>query len=196
MYLEGRADPKLPMVIYFEKPGANPVVLETNANSNGEWFVAQKLELGSGEWMVRTRTLSDPPSEWSNPRILRSVVSGLVLGSLKIKYAYVVLLLLLIIAASVGLLIYSFVRVRTVQRKELEKEMREKTAVLEKALQEKERQLTAAEISQHFDDLRKKVSEHEDQEEHKDRLLKELREAEELIEKKVKEERLGPPTGP
>ena len=87
LYLEVRAAPKNKIDIYFEKSGSQPIRIQAETNSNGDWYIGQKLELASGEWAVRARAIDkENLSDWSNPRIIRSVVSGFVFGSFKIKY--------------------------------------------------------------------------------------------------------------
>lgn len=204
IYLEGKAEPKNKVQIYFEKisGGVQPISFEVLANSNGEWFLSQKLELSSGEWSVRARVMSDPPSDWSNPRIIKSVVSGFLIGGLKIKYAPVVGLLSIGFLTAGVLLVYSMLRVRAIQRKSIADNLREKNKRLEKELREKEKEMIEHTVSDNFAEIRKKLAgelEHletktrlggalnSEEEEHREKLLRELREAEEEIDRKLKQ---------
>ncbi|MCH8316876.1 MAG: hypothetical protein IIA88_00005, partial [Bacteroidetes bacterium] len=95
LYLEGRADAGAEVELFFENSGSQPVRVIVDVNSNGEWFFRERLELASGEWTVRARTVGNPDlSDWSNPRIIRSIVSGFIIGSVKVKYVPVILTLL------------------------------------------------------------------------------------------------------
>lgn len=202
LYLEGRAPAKSKLDLYFEKPGSQPVRVSAEANSNGEWFFAQKLELSSGEWTVRARTLGEPPSDWSNPRIITSRVSGFVIGSLKIRYLPIVLIFLVMLSGAFGLLLYSFLRVRTVRRLELEREMAEKTGALEKALREKEKEAAASLVEENFAEIKRSIMEEllhydkkfaekgeftKEEAAHRTELLRELNRIENAIAKKLKE---------
>ncbi|MBI2591774.1 MAG: hypothetical protein HYW34_03810 [Candidatus Brennerbacteria bacterium] len=202
LYLEGRAAPKNKIELYFEKSASQPIRIQTEANSNGEWYIGQKLELASGEWTVRARAIEgENLSDWSNPRIIRSVVSGFVLGSLKIKYLPVFIVLLLVSLLVAALLIYSFLRVRNIRRLEYEREFKEKTNKLEKALREKDRESAKVLIEENFASLRRGLMEElghleiklregaglsKEEEEHRENLLRELRQAQENIEQKIK----------
>lgn len=202
LYLEGRSAPKIKIELYFEKPGSQPVRQSVESNANGEWFFGQKLELASGEWTVRGRAIGKDnlPSDWSNPRIIRSVVSGFSVGSLKIKYLPIIVVLSLIFLLGLGLLIYSLSRVRNIQRLELERKLEEKTQALEKTLREKEQEIAKIAVEQEFTDLRKEILEELDhfkkrrkggekltmeEEEHYDNLLRRLRRAQEDVEKQI-----------
>ena len=202
LYLEGRAAPKNKIDIYFEKSGSQPIRIQTKTNSNGEWYIGQKLELVSGEWTVRARAIDkENLSDWSNPRIIRSVVSGFVFGSFKIKYLPVFAVLALVSLAAAALLVYSILRVRNIGRLELEQKFKEKTEKLEKALREKDRESAQALVEESFASLRRELMEElahleiklreggglsKEEEAHRENLLRELRQAEEAIEGKIK----------
>lgn len=202
LYLEGRAEPKSRVELVFEKPGSNQVRLVVDSNSNGEWFLAQKLELGSGEWMVRARLPGDPPSDWSNPRLIQSRITGFVIGQTRIKYAPVAVVLVLLFLLGGGLLIYSFLRVKAVKRMAHERELREGMEKLEHELRAKDREAAQVALEQNFSEIRKSILdelEHleskvnsgtklsAEEGEHRVKLLRELREAEEAIQGKLKE---------
>lgn len=202
LYIEGGALPNSMVELRFEKPDTQPVRLTAASNSNGEWFISEKLELASGEWMVRARIADDPPSDWSTPRIIRSVVSGFVVGSVRIKYAPVIIVLAVLLAASAALFGYSVIRVRTVRRLDYENQMKERAASLERELHEKERRIAGTLVEENFSELKRKINEELDHLEEKARkgeslsndeaahrhdLLRQLRETEERIEQKIKE---------
>ncbi len=203
LYLKGNALPHGSVELLFEHiaGGVQPVRIRSDANINGEWFYFGRLELASGEWTVRARTLGDPPSDWSNPRIIRSVVSGFIVGGVTIKYVPVAMFLFILFLSGITLLVYAFIRVRTVRRIAVEREIKAKTEALEEALKEKDRQIFASRIEENFSDIRKKIMEElehleikrgegkllsGEEEGHRAQLLAKLREAEEEIEKKAK----------
>lgn len=203
IYLEGRASSRGSVELLFEHiaGGVNPIHIRIDANTNGEWFYSGRLELASGEWNVRARTLGDPPSDWSNPRLIRSIVSGFVIGGVTIKYILVAAVLLAMFLVALVLLCYAFIRVRTVRREASEREIKAKIETLEEALKEKDRQIFASRVEENFSDIREKIMEElehlemkprgsaslsANEEEHRAELLRKLREAEEEIEKTVK----------
>ena len=201
LYIEGRADAGVEVELFFEKSGSQPVRVSVDTNSNGEWFFGERLELTSGEWTVRARAVDNPDiSDWSNPRIIRSVVSGFTIGSVKVKYVPVILTLLSLFVLGVIFLVYSITRARKVRQLALEQEMHAETDALAKRLHEKESEDTRAFIERSFSDIRRDIMEEiqllEDQvrsgktlskEEEKQRrkLFQDLREAEEAIEKRI-----------
>ncbi len=224
LYIEGKADPKSKVEIFFEKPSSNPVRKIVESNSGGEWFLSEKLELGSGEWMVRARIASDPPSDWSNPRIIQSRVTGFIVAGVRVKYAPIAIALVILFLLGGAFLIYAIMRARSVRvgarERELkegmerhERELRENMERRERELREslekmehesriKDREATATLLEQHFSGIREQVLkelEHleikasqgaplsADEEEHRAKLLHELREAEDEIQKKLKE---------
>lgn len=203
LYIEGRASSRGSVELLFERSvgGVNPIRVKSDVNADGEWFYSGRLELASGEWNVRARTFGNSPSDWSIPRIIRSVVSGFVIGGITVKYMPVVSVLLVLFLSGLVLLVYAFVRVRTVRRMAAEREIKTKTEGLEEALREKDRQIFASRIEENFSAIRKKIMEElehletktrgrralsSEEEGHRAELLAKLREAEEEIEKKVK----------
>ncbi len=173
------------------------------ANSNGEWFFSEKLELARGEWNVRARAIKNQlTSDWSNPRIIQSIESGFVIGSLKIKYLPIVITLTSLFLIAFALIIYYVCRVRQIRQQAFEQGMREKTRELEKQLHDKERESVETLIEHNFNEVRKRITEElrhldkkclekgglsSEEEEHQEQLLKDLRRCEEEIEKKLKD---------
>lgn len=201
LYLEGRALPKSRVELFFEKPGSPPVRLVVDANANGEWFWAQKLELVSGEWTVRSRILGDPPSDWSNPRIITSRVTGFVFGSIKVRYLPIIATISILLLGAVLLLGYALVRVRTVRELSRQAELKQKTEVLERSLREKERHEVEALVEENFAELRREIAEELEhfeararsgklsrvEAEHREELMRRLRRVEAEIERKLRE---------
>lgn len=127
LYLEGRAQPKTAVQIYFQKYGSKPVKLNVQSDENGEWVLAQKILLDSGDWEVRVRTVlsSGEISEWSNPRVFEAIVNGITIGSVNIKFT-VLSLMLVILTIFITILVWYFVfRIRRLNRRLFIKEVKE-----------------------------------------------------------------------
>ena len=202
LYLEGRSHPTAPVDILFERVGggAQPLRKNVQANSLGEWYVAERLELASGEWVIRARVATDPPSDWSAPRLVRSLVSGFAVGPLRVRYVPVALSLVGLFIASGILLGWSVFKVRRISQQARERALEEKAEELEEKLRQREREGLRAAVEEKFSEIRKSVSEElvhlesrrreygglpPEEEAHRAALLKELREAEEKIEEKI-----------
>lgn len=169
LYIEGRSVPRAKIAVNFERLDASPVTVVVNSNSNGEWFLGQKVELSSGEWAVRAKVLGDPASDWSNPRIINSVVSGFIFGFIKIRYVPVAIALTLLLLVSAALFIYLLLRVAKIRRSEhIRRDISDELGHLEKAIKEG-RKLSEAETKRRED------------------ILTELRHAEEVISDKFKD---------
>ena len=79
LYLEGRAQPNAIVTVQIRKESGaeKPVKFTVKADAYGEWVVAEKTYLSSGNWEVRARQqVGIALSGESNPRLIRSVVSG------------------------------------------------------------------------------------------------------------------------
>lgn len=205
LYIEGGSAPGAPVEIVFELVGGSVghVRRRVTANSLGEWQLNEQLRLPSGEWMARARVASDPPSDWSLPRTIRSAVSGFVIAGITVHFLPAVLALACLFFIAGILLIWSVVRVRRIVREEHEHALAERTTALERALKEKERREKADVVEREFSEIRRKVAEeleHYDthdaggripsahEETHRARLLRDLRQAEETIEEKITEQ--------
>lgn len=188
LYIEGQAPPKSKVELLFESIGSQPVRLIVNSNSDGGWSFSQKLELSSGEWAVRARTLADPPSNWSNPRIIQSKVTGFIFGNLKIKYLPIVVTLLILIIFSVVLLLYSLIKARNIKQLALEEKLREKEKqssqiIIERDFADIRRKIV--EELEHLDGRAKKGSLSQKEQEHHNELMKQLYQTEEEIKKNL-----------
>ncbi|MCH7883486.1 hypothetical protein IIA95_03685 [Patescibacteria group bacterium] len=190
LYLEGRAHPNSTVQIQFQKQGAKPIMLTSKSDGNGEWVLAEKIPLEGGDWLVRARVAesSGAVSTWSNPRIFKVIVTGITIGGVTIKFAlltFIIIILLIVGAAGAW---YYMTRARR---------MKEEFQV---ALRKKELESVGAVIDQNFAELRAKITQelehiekrlkdgklNEEEKEHREHLLRGLKEVEEAIEKKVK----------
>lgn len=127
LYLEGRAKPAANVQIQFQKQGAKPSTFNVKSDANGEWVLAEKIKLGDGDWEVRARLLVSETdvSEWSNPRVFKVVVSGVTIGDVNIKFAFLSFALFLLFAVSVAAFLYFTWRVRRLQAVIASKEIQE-----------------------------------------------------------------------
>lgn len=127
LYLEGRAQAETAVQIYFQKYGSKPVKLNVQSDENGEWVLAQKILLDSGDWEVRVRTVlsSGKISDWSNPRVFEAVVSGITIGSVNIKFT-VLSSILVILTIIITILVWYFAfRIRRLNGRLFIKEVKE-----------------------------------------------------------------------
>lgn len=205
LYLEGISVRNATVELLFEKLAGDASAIRGEAmpNANGEWFFSERLDLKKGDWSVRARVRGDiVESGWSTPRFIQSVVTGFRIGSLIIHYTPLVLVGIAFLFLVLGLLLYSFFRVRWSLRSVSEQSLREENRHLEQELHERERKDAERLVEEHFSHIRKKVMEElahfetktaggakltGEEEEHMQKLTRELRDAEDAIEKKIRE---------
>lgn len=202
LYLEGRAEPARAMEILFNKSDSQPVRISVKSNSNGEWFFGERLELDGGDWTVRARIASGSQiSDWSNPRIVRSIISGFTVGAIKIKYLPVAIALALLFAVGFALLIYAFIRARKIKYADRATEMERKAEDLRWQLRNRELRSAKDLVEKNFSDLRRDLLgelEHLErrskdgaltkaEEAHRENMSRQLRHMEEDIKKQIKD---------
>ncbi|MCH7882883.1 hypothetical protein IIA95_00470 [Patescibacteria group bacterium] len=184
LYLEGRARPNTNVEVNFRKDGAKPLKFIVRGDINGEWVFAQKVPLNAGNWEVRVRIIesSGLGSAFSNPRIIRVIATGVSIGGAAIKFSFLIFLLIIILILSGAAILYFFLRVKKVTR-------------------EKEREAAEVLIEQNFAELRRNILDELEhlteragqgplsskEEDHRQHLLRGLREAEQSIEKKLRD---------
>lgn len=213
LYMEGRARATSNIQIQFQKQGVKPVTVNTRSDANGEWVLAEKVPLEAGNWEVRARVVESTgqASDWSNPRVIKAIQTGIIIGGITVKFAALIFALLLILSIGTALIIYFSWRVKRLRARvtylrtrQLEKELAEKTAALERALLEKGKEVASTVVEEGFEELKQSILgeiEHlekradgrpltAEEEEHKKLLLAKLKEIEEKIERKIKEVRL------
>lgn len=126
LYLAGRSAPNAIITVVLQKQGDKPVKFTVTPDSSGEWVVNEKTYLSAGDWEVRARAqLGSELSDWSNPRIIRSVVTGISVFGLRIRYIAIgafVFIFLLILA---GVFIYFTRTIRKLKRGLFEKQVHE-----------------------------------------------------------------------
>ncbi|MDO8430257.1 MAG: hypothetical protein Q7S73_02735 [bacterium] len=110
LYLEGRANPNASVTVAVQKPGENSLQLTAQALDSGEWIIAKKIILGSGIYEIRAQQqLGNLVSGWSEPQIMKSIVTGIHILGLNILYINIVLALLIILVPLAAIFSY-FVR--------------------------------------------------------------------------------------
>lgn len=189
LYLEGRAPANFAIQIQFQKSGVKPIRVIAKSDQNGEWVFAGRAPLEAGNWEIRARAMkNEQVSEWSNPRVVKVIFTGIVLGGVAIKFSVLALIIIgLLVIGGAGTFYYS----RKVKR------LREES---QRTLEQKEREILGSEVEQNFTELRRKVEkelEHierrlekgeltDEEKEHREHLIREIKEIEETIEKKIK----------
>lgn len=162
IYLEGRAKPNIIVQINFQKQGVKPLNFNVKADASGEWVLAEKAPLKDGNYEVRVRTVQgDQTSDWSNPRIIKVIVSGVTIGGVNVKFALLTFLLFVLLALGAAVFLYFNWRVRRLKAviadkeiQEVEETAREGIAELRKDLldelkliESSERKLSAEELT-------------------------------------------------
>ena len=190
LYLEGRTAPNATIQVQFQKHGARLVNLNVKSDGNGEWVLTEKVPLKAGNWEVRARLVDSlgKTSSWSNSRIIKTIVTGITIGGITIKYSFLLALLFIILTASAIIAVYWFLKIRWFQSK-----------IQTDRVKELEKQLAIKVIEDGFADLRRSIIEElehldsklgngglsKEEEDHRKNLLRELRQLEDAIEKKI-----------
>ena len=113
LYIEGRAEPNSVVEIRFQRQGSKPVTFIIRADPGGEWVFAQRVDFSSGEYEVRARTRDgERASQWSNPRIFKTKVTGIVIGRVLGKFSLLSLTIFLLLLAGAGMALYFHLRVK------------------------------------------------------------------------------------
>ena len=129
LYLEGNAAPNFIVQVRFQKQGAKPINFSAKSDSRGEWVLAEKIPLGSGDWEVRVRAVDaqdkEKVSEWSNQRVFKVIVTGITVGGVNIKFAGLTSVIIILLLSGLFIIIYFKNRVRRVKEALLSKEVGE-----------------------------------------------------------------------
>ncbi len=122
LYIEGRSMPEGIITVRTIKAGEQPVKFIVKADSSGEWVVAEKTYLTAGNWEVSARAqIKDQISDWSNPRVIRSIATGVDIFGLKVRYVVIAVILLVFFALLGLILTYFLHRIRKLKRGFFEK---------------------------------------------------------------------------
>lgn len=126
LYIEGRGAPEAVVTVALQKQGEKPLKFSVKADSFGEWVVSEKTYMPSGNWEVRARQQSKGEvSDWSNPRVIRSVVTGVNIFGFNVRYVVITVILLLFFAIIAGILFYFLRKIKNLKQGLLEKQLRE-----------------------------------------------------------------------
>jgi len=126
LYIEGRANPKALVVVVLQKPGDRPVEFSIQADSIGEWVIAKKVYLKSGNWEVRARQqVGEQISDWSNPRVIQSTVTGVHIFGFNVRYVVIAFIVALFLALIVSLFIYSLNKIQKAKLNFFKKQINE-----------------------------------------------------------------------
>lgn len=125
LYVEGYAVPNATVYVEFQKQGEKPVKFSVRALSNGEWTLnQQKTFLSSGYWEIRARQqVGTEVSGWSNPRVIRSVVTGVSFLGFNIRYVVIATILLVFILIIAAIFFYFLRRIRHFKEQLFEKQL-------------------------------------------------------------------------
>lgn len=90
-------------------------------------MLALKITLEAGDWEVRSRLLIDKNmvSEWSNPRVFKVIITGITLGNVNIKFAFLTLIIITLLLFGVIGLAYFIWRVKRLKTMLVTKEISE-----------------------------------------------------------------------
>lgn len=128
LYIAGRANPNALVAVLIEredKSGA-PVKFTVYADSLGEWVVSGKTYLNPGYWNVRARQqINSLISDWSNPRIIRSIAAGVNVYGLQIRYVTIASIILVFLIVLTVVFIYFRRKIGRLQQGLKEKQLKE-----------------------------------------------------------------------
>jgi len=122
LYLEGRADSASNVEIQFQKQGVKPLKFNVKSDINGEWVLAEKVSLSAGDWEVRVRSAV---SGWSNPRVFKVIISGVTIGGVNLKFAFLAFIIIFLLLAGTVVISYFILRLRRLKSVLVSKEIRE-----------------------------------------------------------------------
>jgi hypothetical protein len=126
LYIEGRSDPNAIVTITLQKQGERPIKFTIKADSLGEWVVAEKAYLSAGNWQVRARQLVGTlVSGESNPRVIRSVVTGVDIFGVRIRYVVIGIIIFLFLGVLTGVFIYFRRRIKLLQKSMIQKQLQQ-----------------------------------------------------------------------
>ncbi|MEK7612136.1 MAG: hypothetical protein AAB407_02230 [Patescibacteria group bacterium] len=142
LYIEGRGDPNAIVTVTLQKQGTQPIKFTVKADSFGEWVIAEKTYLVAGNWEVRARQkVGTLVSGESNPRVIRSVVTGFTIFGFQVRYIVVAGIAVFFIAIIVGIFLY----------------FRKKISLLKQGLMEKQLRETETRFHESFTEIRKNL---------------------------------------
>jgi hypothetical protein len=129
LYGEGRAKANTTVQVRLQNSMAKPVIFTIKSDPRGEWVFAEKINLRAGSWEARARTIDledeNNISDWSNPRIINVIVSGITVGGINIKFAALSLMILILLILGATIVSYYSRRVTNLKSELIVKEAHE-----------------------------------------------------------------------
>jgi ABC-type multidrug transport system fused ATPase/permease subunit len=185
LFIVGRSEPKAIVKVTLMKQGELPVRFTVSADSNGEWTVSEeRVYLSSGNWEVRaTQQVASQVSPSSNPRLIRSVVTGVTIFGVSIRYTIIAAVTLTFLVIVIAILVYFRRKISRLQQGLMEKHLRETEERFHRGFSEIRKDL--------MDQLRDLASNSQnrpltpEEVEKRDRVLRELEELEKNLEHDV-----------
>ncbi len=132
LHLEGRAEPRAIVSVELERQAEKPVKFTVSADSAGEWVVwpTSRVYLSAGSWVVRARQqvgTSTGFSDWSNPQVIQSVITGFTIFGINVRYALIGVILFVFVLILAFVFFYFARKIRRLKRQVFEKRLRETT---------------------------------------------------------------------
>lgn len=189
LYLEGRSKPNLTVSIQFSKQGTKPLKFAAKSDANGEWVLAEKVPLEAGDWEVRARLLGqkDAASDWSNPRVFKVIVSGIMIGNFNIKFAALTFFLVISLVLTAMIVAYFTQRIRQLRLQLVSKEVRETQESVHKGLSDIREHLFEELNHPESSEKHAEANHNEGGFEHREHVLKDLERVEQNIEKEIED---------
>ncbi|MEW6747730.1 MAG: hypothetical protein AB1486_33795 [Planctomycetota bacterium] len=126
LYLEGRSYSNAFVTVLLQKQGERPVKFTVKADSSGEWVVAEKTYLSAGNWEVRAKQqVGSSVSGESNPRVIRSIVTGVTIFGMNIRYVVIAAISFAFVIIFVILFVYFRQKIARLERGLIEKRLSE-----------------------------------------------------------------------
>lgn len=126
LFLEGTASPQSVVEVALRQHEERFITLRTTSDNRGIWSLGERIFLEEGRWEIRARsTQHDMASDWSEPKVITSIVTGLGFGRFSITYAAAAGILIAVLIFGGTVFAYLAIRVNRVRRQLLKKEMHE-----------------------------------------------------------------------
>ena len=131
LYIEGRANPDAVVTVQIRKDAGTdkPLSFKIKADSSGEWVIAEKAYLSAGNWQVRARQqVGSLVSGESNPRVIRSVVTGVRVWGMNLRYVVIAGFIVVFILIIVFIFWYFRKKIETLKKGLMDRQLQETEA--------------------------------------------------------------------
>lgn len=161
LYVEGRTAPDAVVTVLLQKHGDTPLKFETRSDAEGGWSIARRVPLPEGYWELRAkvRDVSNNDSDWSPPRVVRSIETGWQIAGFTVKFSFLAGIILLILLGGVSFFVYSLIRLRQVREDQTRFKDQNRIQELEKTLRMKEIAEAQKAVESGFFDIKRQVFE-------------------------------------